>query len=117
MHLHEQEVKNKEILRLQAAAALQDKEAETWHLKIQYETMMWSTLPYVQLLSKDCQTVDPSSSNEKLALEYPHMIYHLQLHLHQALQSLELQIPWPPFQPTSENRRILDSACDGELQI
>ncbi|KAG2359902.1 hypothetical protein BDR07DRAFT_1378373 [Suillus spraguei] len=74
-HLHEQEAKDKEILCLQAAAALQDKEAETWHLKIQYETMMrgfWffqATLPYVQLLSKDCQTVDPSSSNEKLALE------------------------------------------------
>ncbi|KAG2367253.1 hypothetical protein BDR07DRAFT_1373057 [Suillus spraguei] len=75
VHHHEQEVKDKEILHLQAAAALQDKEAETWHLKIQYETMMhgfWffqATLPYVQLLSKDCQTVDPSSSNEKLALE------------------------------------------------
>ncbi|KAG1814301.1 uncharacterized protein BJ212DRAFT_1482046 [Suillus subaureus] len=34
------EAKAKEILHLQAAAALQEKEAETWCLKIQYETMI-----------------------------------------------------------------------------
>ncbi|KAG1853886.1 hypothetical protein DFJ58DRAFT_883165 [Suillus subalutaceus] len=39
-HQREQEAKDKEILRLQAAAALQEKEAETWRLKIQYETMI-----------------------------------------------------------------------------
>ncbi|KAG1861615.1 hypothetical protein DFJ58DRAFT_839740 [Suillus subalutaceus] len=36
----EQEAKDKEILCLQAVATLQEREAETWHLKIQYETMM-----------------------------------------------------------------------------
>ncbi|KAG1729495.1 uncharacterized protein EDB91DRAFT_1253008 [Suillus paluster] len=35
-HQCEQEAKDKEILRLQAATALQEKEAEIWHLKIQY---------------------------------------------------------------------------------
>ncbi|KAG1812332.1 hypothetical protein EV424DRAFT_1349366 [Suillus variegatus] len=39
-HQREQEAKDKEIQRLQAAAALQEREAETWRLKIQYETMI-----------------------------------------------------------------------------
>lgn len=39
-HQREQEAKDKEIQRLQAAAALQEKEAETWRLKIQYEMMI-----------------------------------------------------------------------------
>ncbi|KAG2335570.1 hypothetical protein BDR05DRAFT_1026659 [Suillus weaverae] len=118
-HQREQEAKDKEILCLQAAAALQEREAETWRLKIQYETMICAaaTLPCVQPLSEDCQTVDPSSSNRKLAPEYPHMTYHPQLHLHQDLPSLELQILWPPFQPTSENEGISHSAGDGVLQI
>ncbi|KAG2108238.1 uncharacterized protein F5147DRAFT_773819 [Suillus discolor] len=38
-HQREQEAKDKEILRLQAVTALQEKEAETWRLKIQYESM------------------------------------------------------------------------------
>ncbi|KAG1866730.1 hypothetical protein F4604DRAFT_1928023 [Suillus subluteus] len=43
MYQHEQEAKDKEILCLQVTAALQEKEAETWHLKIQYKTMMMCT--------------------------------------------------------------------------
>ncbi|KAG1856402.1 hypothetical protein DFJ58DRAFT_745321 [Suillus subalutaceus] len=39
-HQREQEAKDKEIQRLQAAAALQEKEAETWRLRIQYEMMI-----------------------------------------------------------------------------
>ncbi|KAG1736660.1 uncharacterized protein EDB91DRAFT_1249965 [Suillus paluster] len=39
-HQCKQEAKDKEILHLQAAAALQEREAETWCLKIQYKTMM-----------------------------------------------------------------------------
>ncbi|KAG1739952.1 uncharacterized protein EDB91DRAFT_1082316 [Suillus paluster] len=38
-HQREQEAKDKEILRLQAATAFQEKEAEIWCLKIQYESM------------------------------------------------------------------------------
>ncbi|KAG1799489.1 uncharacterized protein HD556DRAFT_1439869 [Suillus plorans] len=39
-HQREQKAKDKEILHLQAAAALQEREAETWRLKIQYEMMI-----------------------------------------------------------------------------
>jgi len=42
-HQREQEAKDKEILRLQAATALQEKEAETWRLRIQYEAMIRAT--------------------------------------------------------------------------
>ncbi|KAG2117884.1 uncharacterized protein F5147DRAFT_768022 [Suillus discolor] len=51
-HQHKQEAKDKDILCLQDAAALQEKEAETWHLKIQYQSMM------MHAADKD---VDPSS--------------------------------------------------------
>ncbi|KAG1767520.1 hypothetical protein EDD22DRAFT_844475 [Suillus occidentalis] len=42
-HQQEQEAKDKEILCLQAAAALQKRETKTWHLKIQYESMKLCT--------------------------------------------------------------------------
>ncbi|KAG2150787.1 hypothetical protein DEU56DRAFT_908426 [Suillus clintonianus] len=42
-HQYKQEAKDKEIFRLQAAAALQEREAEPWCLKIQYETMRLHT--------------------------------------------------------------------------
>ncbi|KAG0693333.1 hypothetical protein DFH29DRAFT_1007399 [Suillus ampliporus] len=38
-HQREQEAQDKEILRIKAATALQEKEAEIWRLKIQYESI------------------------------------------------------------------------------
>ncbi|KAG0694850.1 hypothetical protein DFH29DRAFT_880411 [Suillus ampliporus] len=42
-HQREQEAQDKEILRIKAATALQEKEAEIWHLKIQYESIKLHT--------------------------------------------------------------------------